>query len=106
LRQSTNQLLFRDERPYAARVADVADRMLADVSNRPQYDTVTVGPGRRYRLRAHMRRGWETMSSRCDDRIKAPFQGAWMWAKPKLKRMAMATLRMRDAVSRRSLRSQ
>jgi hypothetical protein len=96
LRERTNELVFRDSRSYAARVADVADRMLADVANRPQYDAVAVRPGRRYRVRAHMRRAWERMASRHDSRVQAPVRAVWTWAKPKLKTIVMAILRMRD----------
>lgn len=53
--QSTQQFVYRDGRSYAVRVAELADRMLVNASNRPFYDSVNAEPGKRYLVRGYMR---------------------------------------------------
>jgi hypothetical protein len=46
LRESTQQFVYRDGRSYAERVAELVDRMLANIGSGPAYDSVKVKPGK------------------------------------------------------------
>lgn len=95
LRQSTQQFVYRDKRTYAMRVADLTERMLSNTGNRPVYDSVKVGPGKRYLVRGYMREIYGKLRLSRGYVMRGPVQSIWMWVKPRLKRIVVAVINRR-----------